>query len=345
MFDYFYNKETEQFLFYSVPQMLFTSENFKKLSCEAKLLYGILLDRTRLSIKNNWTDNEERIYIYFKQDEACNMLNIGKDKCVKTFNELEKVGLIEKKRQGQGKPSRIYVKNFTKSNLKEDNGEPKVHNDNSRGDSDSTVSTEFSTNSTSSTVWKTDFKSSGIKTSDSRTSRTLKKRILEVFKTDTNNNNRIITSDKDQSYQPEKKLKEKSNKVFSNFSKKKSADMIDGLKQQFDYEELVHQKNKQGYNCYSEGEIMELIELMSWVNLTSNESIRVNSEDISMENFRERILQMDYFHLEYVLDCIKANTKPIKARRNYLLTCLYNAVTTMDGYYANKVCSDLRRVI
>ena len=115
MFKFFYAKEAEQYLFYRIPQMLFTEEKFRLMSCEAKVLYGLLLDRVGLSRRNGWADDEGRLYIYFTQDEASEKLNVGKNKIIKIYLELEQVGLIQRKKQGFGKPTKIYVMNFAGS--------------------------------------------------------------------------------------------------------------------------------------------------------------------------------------------------------------------------------------
>ena len=114
-FDYFRGMEAEQYSFYRVPKVLFTAECFKSLSCEAKVLYGLMLDRMSLSIKNRWFDEEDRVYIIFTVEEIAELLNCGTQKAVKLMKELDDnqgIGLIEKKRLGLGKPNVIYVKNF-----------------------------------------------------------------------------------------------------------------------------------------------------------------------------------------------------------------------------------------
>ena len=114
-FDYFRGMEAEQYSFYRVPKVLFTAECFKSLSCEAKVLYGLMLDRMSLSIKNRWFDEEDRVYIIFTVEEIAELLNCGSQKAVKLMKELDSnqgIGLIEKKRLGLGKPNVIYVKNF-----------------------------------------------------------------------------------------------------------------------------------------------------------------------------------------------------------------------------------------
>ena len=125
-FDFFRGMEAEQYSFYRVPKMLFTAECFRSLSCEAKVLYGLLLDRMSLSIKNRWLDEENRVYIVFKIDEIVELMNCGPQKAVKLLKELDAdkgIGLIEKKRLGLGKPNVIYVKNFIIHQTEDDDTE------------------------------------------------------------------------------------------------------------------------------------------------------------------------------------------------------------------------------
>ena len=112
--DYYYGNEAEQYSFYRIPKALLTDPRYKSVSIEAKVLYGLLLDRMGLSVKNGWMDSDRRVYIYFTQEDAMALMSCGKDKATKLFRELDKdgIGLIERKKQGQGKPTKIYVKNF-----------------------------------------------------------------------------------------------------------------------------------------------------------------------------------------------------------------------------------------
>lgn len=111
-FEYYYGNEAEQYSFFRIPKTLFTDLNFKKLSVEAKILYGILLDRMSLSIKNKWLDEENKVYIIYTIEEIMEVLNWGRNKSVKVMKEIEEIGLLEKKRLGLGKPNLLYVKNF-----------------------------------------------------------------------------------------------------------------------------------------------------------------------------------------------------------------------------------------
>lgn len=112
MFDYFYGQSGEMFSYFRVPKILFRDIKFKDLSTDVKTLYGILLDRMGLSVKNGWLDEQGRVYIIFPVQEVMGALGCADNKATKLFRELEKFGLIERKRRGLGKPTLIYVKNF-----------------------------------------------------------------------------------------------------------------------------------------------------------------------------------------------------------------------------------------
>lgn len=114
-FDYFYSSQADSYSFYRIPRVLITGEHFKTLSTDAKLLYSLLLDRMGLSLKNNWLDDEGRVYIYYTIDEIQEDLCCGHVKAGKLLAELDTksgIGLIERIKQGQGKPTKIYVKWF-----------------------------------------------------------------------------------------------------------------------------------------------------------------------------------------------------------------------------------------
>ena len=121
-FKYFYGTEADQFSFYRIPKALFTNDCFKDLSSDAKILYGLMLDRMSLSIKNQWFDEENRAYIYFSIEDIMELLNCGRNKAVKSLQELDDekgIGLIEKRRQGFGKVTIIYVKSFVQEGCEE----------------------------------------------------------------------------------------------------------------------------------------------------------------------------------------------------------------------------------
>ena len=116
--DYFYGPQAEQFAFYRIPKALFTDPAFRSISTGAKVLYGLLLDRMSLSARNDWLDEQGRVYIVFTVEEIMESLACGNKKAVGLLRELEVgAGLIERRRQGLGKPNLIYVKNFIEGNF------------------------------------------------------------------------------------------------------------------------------------------------------------------------------------------------------------------------------------
>ena len=114
-YGYYYGSEAEQYTFYRLPKALFTNSRFKCLSDGAKILYGLMLDRMGLSVKNGWLDEQDRVYIYFTLEDVTEQMNCKNDKGVKLLAELDTakgVGLIERVKQGQGRPTIIYVRRF-----------------------------------------------------------------------------------------------------------------------------------------------------------------------------------------------------------------------------------------
>ena len=117
--DYFYGQAGELFSFFRIPKALFQEQRFQNLSTDAKTLYGILLDRMSLSVKNEWFDKKGRVFIIFTIEDVKRTLRCADNKATRLLRELEKFGLIERKRRGQGKPCLVYVKNFSVESSKE----------------------------------------------------------------------------------------------------------------------------------------------------------------------------------------------------------------------------------
>ena len=118
MLDYFYGQSGELFSYFRIPKALFQDHRFRQLSTDARTLYGILLDRMSLSVKNGWLDEQNRVFIIFTIEDVKRALCCADNKATKLLRELEKFGLIERKRRGLGKPSLVYVKNFSAESSK-----------------------------------------------------------------------------------------------------------------------------------------------------------------------------------------------------------------------------------
>ena len=109
---YFTKAEAGSYAFYKVPKVLFTDDRYGQVSTDAKMLYGLLLDRMQLSLKSGWVDSSGKVYQFFTVKQAKELLHFGHEKICKLFRELEQADLIVRKRQGQGKANIIYLKKF-----------------------------------------------------------------------------------------------------------------------------------------------------------------------------------------------------------------------------------------
>ena len=171
--DYFYGDESKQFTFFKMPRQLIADSQFKQISADAKLLYGLLLDRMSLSAKNDWHDDTGRVYIYYTVKEVCEDMGCGRNKAMRLLAELDTVkgiGLIERIKQGQGKPDKIFVKRIT---IREDTEEPTTVE---QGQAAPISEVEFS----------------DVQKSENPTSRSRKNRRLEVSKTAPNKTNPLF---------------------------------------------------------------------------------------------------------------------------------------------------------
>ncbi len=337
-FDYYYGIEAEQFSFYRVPRLLIKDERFKGLSSDAKLLYGLMLDRMSLSMKNGWLDEENRAYIIYTVDAIMEDLGCAKATCVKIMKELDTekgIGLIEKKRRGLGKPDIIYVKNF--STLKENNSEKQ------------TANTDNSTE-----VQKMNFKKSNIDTSRSSefelqevqnldhqrfnndTSRGSETELAEVQNLAPNYTN---TNHTDFSYTEESYI----NPIYQSKEPKKKADGIDEIES---YKQLIRQNIeydlKMQYLKWDEkAQYQELYEIICEVVCYPRDTIRIGCNDYPYHVVKSMFLKLNSSHLEYVIGCLKETTTKIGNIKAYLVTALYNAPMTMNHYYQQEVQHDM----
>ena len=320
MFDFFYGNETEQYQFYRVPQALFTNEKFIRISCEAKLLYGFLLDRCGLSQKNKWYDDDEKIYVYFKQEEAIEKLNIGKNKAVKIFDELEQIGLIIRKKQGQGKPTKIYVCNFTKELC-------------------STPDSQTSPESTKEEV-KTPENGKSEK-SDSF------ENMKEEVKTPKNGKSKLPKTGSQYIYSLNHTEKNHTNpSIYQNDEIKQTSENDGWTDREIHLHEKYIKENIEYSTLCANGISLDTLDLIVDIMLEaynpSIDHIVINGQSVSSNVVMRQYEKLDCSHIEYVLDSIKdvSRHRKIKNMRMYLKSCLYNAPHSMDLHYQNEVEHD-----
>ena len=288
MYDYFYGAEAEQFSFYRIPKVLFTEERFRSVSAEAKVLYGLLLDRMSLSCKNGWLDKEGRVYIIFTIEEVMTALGCADQKAGKLLHELEsKCRLIERKRQGLGKPNLIYVKNFVDKAA--DNPV-----DNASGSTAPSPESRFQN--------RENHDSGAVKITDQ-----------ESLKSRSNNteNNDTDFSDTDSfpftSFRRDHGREAKGNEA--------------ALRER--YRELIAENI--AYDAlltdypYEQDTLEEILELLVDVVCTTKSSVRISGDDKPAEVVRSRFLKLNSEHIRFVVGGLKENTTRIRNMRQYLL--------------------------
>ena len=282
--DYFYGQAGKLFSFYRIPKALFQEQRFQNLSTDAKTLYGILLDRMSLSVKNEWFDKQGRVFIIFTIEDVKRTLCCADNKAMKLFRELEKFGLVERKRRGLGKPSLVYVKNFS-SDLSNERVQNRENHESGAFKKEC----------------QDPVKSRGIKKKENKTEM---------------NNTNLILSDESEKMKNRELLEEY-------FSRSLEIDLL--LRLYPDDEDTIYQ----------------IVDLLVDTCDSKRKFIRIAGDDKPAEVVRSWLKKLNADHIRFVLDCLSANTSPIRNMKQYLLAALFNAPTTMQLYYQNKVNHDL----
>ena len=306
---YFYGKEADQYSFYKIPKLLFTDEHFKKVSVEAKVLYGLMLDRMSLSVKNQWLDGEGRAYIYYSLEDIMDALGCSNKKAITIMKELDAeagIGLIEKKRQGQGKPTMIYVKQFVIRDVQECK--------NYTSEEKATIP---------------EVKKLHVLKCKNDTSRSEEITCLEVKKIHTNKNNI-------------------NNTELSNTESNLILSENDGMGSEVEaYTELIKENLEwdifSEYYPYDQELLDGIFDLILETVLCKSESIVIASNRYPTAVVKSKFLKLNSSHIEYVIDCFKANTTKVHNIKKYLLATLFNAPTTMSGYYQAEVNHDFQQ--
>lgn len=343
-FDYYYGAQAEQFNFIRIPKAMIVDPMFADLSVNAKLLYGVLLDRMNLSMKNRWFDSENRVYIIYQIAEIMEDFNFSKKTAVRYLNELENFGLVEKKRRGLGLPSLLYVKNFV---VFQDHSEPddtdfddvaEDDNLNENMETSRGIQGETSRGVRTYTSRSVDMETS--KGVQKETLRGVKSELQEVTKrgpliSKTNTNNININNTKE------------SNNILSNPIVKNAVDGM-GREEESLFEKYTKMvKDNIDYDVLISRHYLEKSMIDGMVNLivetiiSENDYIIISSTKFPKEAVKSRFSKLDISHIEYVLECMNHNTTNIKNIKKYLLAALYNAPTTIDSYYKARVQHDM----
>ena len=294
--DYFYGAQADQFAFYRIPKALFTDERFKSISAEAKILYGILLDRMSLSRKNGWLDEQGRVFIIFTLEEVMEAIGCADQKATKLLNELDsKAGLIERKRQGLGKPNLIFVKNFV---------------DNSTGSIPPAPESRIKTRENH------DSADVNFTTPESRKSR--------GSNTDSNYTDLSETETYPfPSGQGGGHGQPPVDKMGRDMDEREQYRAI--LEDNLEYDILLEN------NPYDRDTIAEIMELLLDTICSKRQYIRIAGDDKPREVVKSQFLKLNCTHIEYVLSSFKENASKVRNIKQYLLASLYNAPLTISN--------------
>ena len=340
-FDYYYGIEAEQFSFYRVPRLLIKDERFKGLSSDAKLLYGLMLDRMSLSMKNGWLDDENRAYIIYTVDAIMEDLGCAKATCVKIMKELDSekgIGLIEKKRRGLGKPDIIYVKNFAA--ISEDQAEKMPQNiDKSTEVQNLNFKKSNNDTSRSSETELQEVQNVNLQKYNKQTSGGSEIEPTEVQKLVPNytNYNQTNHNYTEESYiypiNPSEAMETEDNTI----------DVMDDAQAYIELiKENISYEHHMKYDKYGQRELYdELFEVICEVVCVKRQTIRVAGEEYPYELVKSRFLKLNSGHLEYVIGCMKETTTKITNIKAYMITALYNAPTTINHFYQQEVQHDM----
>lgn len=321
--EYFYGTEAVQFSFFRIPRVLIKGEEFRNLSNNVKQLYGLMLDRTALSQANGWLDEENKAFIYYKYEDIMVDLNCAKGTCAKYVKELEKAGLIETKRQGQGKPNVIYVKRIIMAEDME-KGQSDENNEETKATSCEVQKLDFTaTDSTVSedTVVEVDTQKSNVQTSKSTENEPPEVQNLDASYTKNNYNNHNYTNPIYPSILPTTEENSKLQQV---------------IRQNIDYDAWMARAS------YTDRGTLEcLYQIICDVVCIPRPTIRIGQTTYPYQSVREKFLQIRRDHIEYILDRLRKTTTEIRDIWSYLLQTLYRSVITINGYYQQTVQHDL----
>ena len=331
-FEYFYGQQAESYTFYRIPKVMFTEERFKGLSCEAKVLYGLMLDRMSLSTKNEWLDEEGKVYIVFPLSDIRELIQCSKQTAVNLVHELDTeqgIGLIEKSRPGLGKANVFYVKNFMAPIERECNND--IENTlNNTEEPRKPDSTKKSKNCTSGgqeirpqEVQKLDHQKSKNWTSGSPENRLQEVQKLDPNKTEYNKTEKSETQSINQSGDTA---------VPGVFVPPTETDVIDGIRNYV--RERVDYQSFQGEDEDAREEVDELVEMIVDVlRMPDTAVLRINGNEMPAVLVKEHYYKIRRDHIDYVRWTMRNNYRKVNNIRAYMLTALYNSVLTIGHYY------------
>lgn len=323
--DYYYGKEAEQFTFYRLPKALITDERFKGISNNAKLLYGLMLDRMSLSKRRGWLDDDNKVYIKYSLNNIEEDLNVSRKTAGAILKELEGIGLIDMIQQ-TGVANVIYVKNFV-SERRENTDDTRVLEDECK--KGASVKKEPVQNlhqcNNSTSVNFAPVENGNQCNFDTETGEIFTQVLGENLHTINNNSNNEMSYNNpiSLSYQQVDPMDE-------------ATAYMELIKQNIDYDIMMSDRNWRDSEMYD-----ELYQIICDVVCVPRKTIRIAGEEYPYSLVKSKFLKLNSSHLQYVIGCMQNNTTKVANIKAYLITALYNAPNTISHYYNAEVNHDL----
>lgn len=317
-FNYYYGNQADQFSFIRIPRVLLVDQLFSPLSIQSKILYGVLLDRMGISMRNGWFDELNRVYIIYQISEIQEDLGFSKKKAIDYLTELEQFGLVEKKRRGRGLPSILYVKSFMTREA--------IARGVETGTSEPIISISRSDEIDTS------------RGSQIAPLEVLESTLLEVPKTAPLKSNNNINNTYTSNIPSNQILSTEGTQVQSGCDE----DEMRGVRA---YAEIISENLeleilKQNHKY--DAELLDgIYDLIFEVVVSKSPMTVIASNEYPTELVRSKFLKLTSMHVEYVLDCFNQNSTKVRNIKKYLLAALFNAPSTISGYYTAAVHHDM----
>ena len=363
--------------FYQMPKELFSDPKYQEISIEAKVLYCMMQDRLKLSQANNWVDDDGTPYIYFKFSEIKKLFKCANGKAVRILKELgtdEGIGLIQKKRQGLGKPDRIY---FTDSRFSQKKDPDDDKNTTCTSDKDEVTVTlspsaiigvletehdqmEESPRPDTGGKGRAGYcekRTSGGSKKKSSVSGDSKKRVPENKSSDCSEKEILALRFSEMNKTEKNKTEFNNNLSCAHTHAKQSVPKNEQLpnKKQHSGDQISPVARNRLYQCMLRENIefssftgsarqiaSELVELMADFMMTPDSgNVNIGGEKRPVSLVKKRIMSLSHSNMIYVLECLRKNTARIKNIYSYLLTTLYRAGMTQTAYYQAEVNADM----
>ncbi len=289
--------------FYQMPKFLFEGDLKKGLSNDAKVLYSLLKDRHELSLQNNWVNERNEVYLVYTREDMADMLGCSQPTLRKSLKQLIDSGLMEEERMGLNRANRIYLTAVTLVNTGvKDSFSPECKN--------LSVQTE--------------------KNLQSRGKESFTQECKKFSPNDTEYNNTDFSDTE-------------SNHIHQSDQEDDGYDVIEIR----DHYEKVIKKNIAydyviQYKIGRKDDVESIVGIMADIcAMQDSANVKVNGNLQPVSVVKERFLQIDSMHLEYIMDCLEENPSNVRNIRAYLITTIFNAPTTISQYYRSKVNHDM----